>query len=204
MYIDLSHRLSSETPVFPSDTPVSVTQNKRTAEDGYNNHIISMSVHTGTHLDTPLHYFSRPLHVADFPVDQFCGPAKVFDCIGIDPIQLTPAMQQQIQTGDIVLFRTGFDLFWGTDKYYADYPVVDDTVADFLISKGIKIVGVDAAGPDKSPYPLHKKFFESDICLLENLCNLDKLLEKETIELFAFPLKLLADSSPVRAVARIS
>ena len=128
----------------------------------------------------------------------------MFDCSGNSEIDLTPDERSQIIKGDIVLVRTGMDEKWGTDSYYEDYPVVTESLVDFLVERQIAIFGVDSPGPDKYPYPAHVKFFGANICILENLCNLRPLVGQDNVEVFAFPLKLNADSSPVRAVARVT
>ena len=204
MFFDLSHRLNSHTPIFPGDDSVELIQTRRISEDQYNNFRLTMSVHTGTHLDTPRHFFEKPGSVAEDPLTHFCGPAVVFNCLNTPVIELTTQMEQQVNEGDIVLIRTGFDFHWRTDAYFRDYPVMADSLAEFLVDRRVKIVGVDCPGPDKYPYPLHVKFFNANIYLLENLCELAPLIGKENIEVFAFPLKIESDASPVRVVARVS
>ena len=201
---DLSQRISSEMPVFPGDEAVSLVPTRWIEKDRYSNHRIRMSVHTGTHLDTPRHFFHRPGTVGDDPLDRFCGPTRVFDCSGESTIDLTSEDKSRIQAGDIVLVRTGMDEKWGTDAYFEDYPVISESLTDFLVQRQISIFGVDSPGPDKYPYPTHVKFFEANICILENLCGLEPLVGEDNVEVFAFPLKLEADSSPVRAVARVT
>ena len=92
---------------------------------------------------------------------------------------------------------------WGEPNYYTDYPVLDQAVIQLLIDRQVKMVGVDTPSPDKYPYPGHSRFFEAEICILENLTGLEALCNRTSIEIFAFPLKLIADSSPVRVVARV-
>ncbi len=202
-WVDLTQRLNSRTPVFPGESAVTVEQYRHIDVDNYSNYQVSMNVHSGTHLDTPLHFLPRPGFVADFPIDRFAGNAVVFDGSKADPIVRTTQMEQRISAGDIVLFRTGFDRYWGSERYFTDYPVIDEGLVDYLVERQIKIIGVDSPSPDKPPYPAHRKFFEAGICILENLCGLAELVNRDRVELFAFPLKLDADSSPVRVVARI-
>jgi kynurenine formamidase len=64
------------------------------------------------------------------------------------------------------------------------------------------MIGIDWFSPDKEPYPFHKLLLENNILILENLTNLDMLIGKN-FKIFAFPLNIHADSSILRAVARI-
>ena len=65
------------------------------------------------------------------------------------------------------------------------------------------MVGLDTPSPDSAPYAIHKLLFEQNILIIENLKNLESLAGFNQIEIFAFPLKLDADASPVRIVARV-
>ena len=55
--------------------------------------------------------------------------------------------------------------------------------------------------PDNGEFKIHKKLFENDIFILENLTNLNKLLYSEEIQIFAQPLKIQGEASLVRAIA---
>jgi kynurenine formamidase len=72
-----------------------------------------------------------------------------------------------------------------------------------LVEKKIKMIGMDTPSPDRYPFKIHKLLFENNIYILENLTNLDQLLNIDRFEVIAFPLKINADSSITRAVARI-
>jgi len=67
----------------------------------------------------------------------------------------------------------------------------------------VKIVGLDWVSPDHEPYPIHDILFKSNVLIIENLTNLGPLLRATNFEVFAFPLKIKADSSIVRVVARV-
>ena len=55
--------------------------------------------------------------------------------------------------------------------------------------------------PDNGEFDIHKKLFENEIFILENLTNLNKLLYNEEIQIFAQPLKIQGEASLVRAIA---
>ena len=74
----------------------------------------------------------------------------------------------------------------------------------FLVKQKVKIIGLDWPSPDHHPYPIHEILLKNNILILENLTNLDQLLNETDLEVFAFPLKIEADSSPVRVIARVS
>jgi kynurenine formamidase len=101
-----------------------------------------------------------------------------------------------------VLLYSGHSNQFGNDTYYRKYPVIDNSLAEFFCNRQIKIAGMDTPSPDIFPFEIHKILFNQGIFIIENLTNLEKLLSIKQFEVFAFPLKIKADSSPVRVVAR--
>jgi kynurenine formamidase len=55
MIVDLTTKFSSTTPVFPGDTPLTITPSELVARDGCTTHTISLGTHVGTHIDAPAH-----------------------------------------------------------------------------------------------------------------------------------------------------
>jgi kynurenine formamidase len=87
--------------------------------------------------------------------------------------------------------------------YYRSYPAISEATAWHLVKKGVKIIGMDSPSPDYAPFNIHKILLNNNILIIENLTNLSALLPYREFELLAFPLKIEADSSPLRVVARI-
>jgi kynurenine formamidase len=200
-FIDLSHIISSELPVFPEDEPVSVSMNKEIERDGYTNFQLRTEMHVGTHVDGPMHLTIDQRFISEIPLDRFAGKGVLINVQGVERITLKEVESKKIESDRIVLFFSGFDKKFGTEEYFHNYPVFEEETIDFLVKQGVKMIGIDWFSPDRAPYPLHKILLENNILILENLKNLDQLIDKD-FEIFAFPLKIEADSSIVRAVAR--
>ncbi|HEY5511618.1 MAG TPA: cyclase family protein, partial [Prolixibacteraceae bacterium] len=109
-----------------------------------------------------------------------------------------------LQPGSVVLFYTGFDLYFGQKAYYLSYPAISENTAHLMVKKKVKMVGVDFPSVDYAPHRIHDILLSNNILIIENLTNLSSLLPYRDFELLAFPLKIRADSSPVRVVARIN
>ncbi len=196
-YIDLSHPLKHNMPHYPGDEKLTI----HTVNDQqFSVSTISMSVHNGTHLDVPKHFLDDTRTVKDFPVEQFTGIAWVFDVRGQKEIAEFDAINQ-VKPGDIVLFYTGHAQYFNAARYYQNYPVLSKGLVEKLVKMRIKMIGLDTPSPDVFPHQMHKVFMQADVIIIENLTNLDKLPLEKPFQLFAFPLALAAEASPVRVVA---
>jgi kynurenine formamidase len=172
-------------------------------QDGYCIWQLSSSMHAGTHVDCPMHLVNSATFIGEYPLESFMGKATLLDVSGQDIIAMKNEYYEKVREGEILLLYTGFDKYYGTKEYYESHPVITEDMAKFLVERRIKLVGIDMPSPDHMPYKAHKILLEGGIFILENLTGLDKLLHEEDIELFAQPLKLTAEASLVRAVARV-
>ena len=85
-------------------------------------------------------------------------------------------------------------------EYFQKYPNMPEELANFMVAKQVKIIGVDAPSPDRKPWPAHKILLKNEILIIENLTNLKELRDKE-FKVYAFPAKYELDGAPVRVVA---
>lgn len=198
-YIDLSYDIENKMRVHPYDSDVEVYQDKFLHTDKYNNFRLNI----GTHIDSPMHMTDDKTFIGDYDIDRFCGNAKVFDVRGISLISVKDIDINVIKNEDIVLFYTGYEDSYGFDEYYSGHPVLDYNLAEVLVEKKIKLVGVDMPSPDRYPFEVHKLLFSKGVFIVENLKNLGLLLGYQKLEVYMFPLKVKADASFIRAVAKV-
>lgn len=194
-YIDLTQPLNDKTPVYPGDPKTKITPSAMFDKDGYNDHYVCVGTHVGTHIDAPLHMLKGGKTLDTFPIDHFIGRG-----ILVDEFNVNDAV---IQAGDIVLFHTGWGKRYHDAKYFEDYQPLTEEVADYLISKKIKMIGVDMCSPDKSPFNVHKILLRNDILIIENLANLDQLIGKQ-FTVYALPINLQLDAAQARVIAQIN
>lgn len=203
--IDLSQTIEAQMPVYPGDIPITLAQSKNLVQDGYVAYRLEAGLHVGTHIDMPKHFVEDEFFCADFSVDNFAGPGIVLDVRGENPIAFKPHYADIIKPGHIVLLHTGHDHLFKIDpqKYYTGYPAVDMDFIRFLAERRIKILGMDCCSPDYAPFEAHNILLSQGIFILENLTNLGILLDLPSFEVFALPLKIVAEGSFVRAVAKV-
>lgn len=211
--IDLTHFISEDMPVYPGTEGPKLGPANSYEVDGFKETLMTMYTHTGTHMDPPAHLFAGRTTLDQFPVDQFVGTALVIDCSDLKEgqkitMKYIDRIRNKADKAEFILFRLGWDKYWGTEKYFGDYPYIEEAVADYLIEGFKKGVGLDVIGIDPiadGNLTIHKKLFQnSEIVVIENLMNLE-LLGDELFTLCALPLKHIdADGSPIRAIALLA
>jgi kynurenine formamidase len=210
MIIDLTHAITPDTPVYPGSPIPAMTPFSTLTQNGCRETRLNIGSHTGTHMDAPAHVLTHGSTLDDLPMSQFCGRAVVLDVSDFAPGQTITAdflraRNEALMSADFALFYTGWEKKWGTSGYYDDtFPVPDLEAAKYLVSCGLKGIGLDTFGPDRlstTEFPIHKLLLTGGLVIVENLC-LKKLLGRKDIMLFALPLKYQnADGAPVRAIA---
>lgn len=206
--IDLTHTLTEKITVYPGTDQPSLKIICNHEFDGFKETALTLTSHTGTHMDAPNHIFTDGITLDLISVEQFVGKGLVIDCsdltegqkITLDRIN---KVKRRADQADFLLFYTGWDQYWGTDAYLGDYPSMTEEVAEYLIQSNKKGVGLDVISIDSmTSLTNHKKvLFDSNFVIVENLTNLGKI-GNELFTFYALPMKYEnADGAPVRAIA---
>jgi kynurenine formamidase len=161
-------------------------------------------MHIGTHIDGRMHMLDVNESIGDIPIDTFCGKAGIIRSEKENIISMKACYSEIIKGKTIILFHTGMDKYYGEERYYKEHPVLDLSICHCLAENKIRMIGLDMPSPDRIPFQVHKYLLNNNIYIIENLTNLDKIADTDQFEVFAFPLKIHADSSMARVVARIS
>lgn len=200
-FLDLSVPLTEQTPIYPGDPTTSIKPAGVLDHDGFNDHYISVGTHVGTHVDAPLHMLPGGKTLDKYPVSHFIGRGKLVTVK--DGFDMQALEQASIQQDDIVLFHTGMSRRYHDPVYIEDYPAMDEAMANYLVERKVKMVGVDACSVDNlDGFPIHKILLAQDILILENLTNLDKLMGKD-FTVYALPVNLQLDAAWARVVAEV-
>ncbi|MCA1587219.1 MAG: cyclase family protein [Chloroflexi bacterium] len=133
--------------------------------DGFaiSNETVTLTTHTGTHMDAPLHYGPRTgdqpaRSIDEVPLEWCIGRGVRLDLRhvgagnGITSEDLDAALAaagHELSSGDIVLLWTGSDRLWGTADYRTRYPGLTGQGTAFLVDRGVKVIGIDAWGLDR-------------------------------------------------------
>lgn len=201
-WINISQPLHAEIPVWPGDTPFSYNLTWDKKENGVVNvGQITMSTHTGTHLDAPFHFTDTGLAIDQLDLNLFVGPAQIVHLPYrvIDVACVEKVLDASI---DRLLICTGS---WGErTSFPTKYTYIDPDLGPFLKHRGIKLLGVDTPSVDElesKDLLAHHSLEQNHIFILEGLV-LDNI-KPGIYDLIALPLFIVgADGSPVRAIIR--
>lgn len=209
MLIDMTHTITPDIPVYPGAPAPGLSPACTLTKDGFRETALTLSSHTGTHMDAPAHLLREGRTLDQMPMSQFSGRATVLDVSGEGPVITEEFLQSNydsIYCADYILFYTGWENRWGTEAFLEDtFPVPGEAAARYLISRGLKGVGTDAISIDRlgNALPIHNILLKDSVLILENLC-LKKVRGRKDFLFFALPMKFEnADGAPVRAFAEL-
>ena len=199
---DISQVLRPGLPVWPGDTAFGFERTWK-MEDGSAVNVgrMTMSTHSGTHADAPLHYASDGADAATMSIEPYLGTCLVVDARGVSG-EIDIADLPHIDSADRVLFRT-WDSF-PQDEWRSDWlPIAAETI-EWLALQGVKLIGTDAPSVDpqeSKTMDAHHAVLKHDMRILEGLVLDD--VDEGRYELVALPLKVGGgDAGLCRAILR--
>ena len=207
---DLTHAISSNTPVYPGSESPCLSIAATVEQEGYHETKLSLYSHTGTHMDAPAHIFRGAATLDSFPPESFAGAAYVLDCSALGKngrisVEILREAEETLRSVDFLLLYTGWENHWGSPTYFAGFPVLTAEASLFLAElPKLKGVGVDTVSVDLVGLPFlenHRILLGSGKLLIENMKNLSALVGKR-VQFAALPLHYVnSDGAPVRAIA---
>jgi kynurenine formamidase len=213
--VDLSHVLEDGTITYPGlPAPVITDHLSREASreryaPGYEFQIghIDMVSNTGTYLDTPFHRYPDGHDLAGL------DPARV---VGVPGIVVGAGGEQEIAAalldgldlaGHAVLFHTGWDRHWGTERYgEPDHPYLSEGAAERLAEGGAAVVGIDSVNIDGTrtgERPIHSVLLAAGVPIIEHLTGVDRIGGRPFTFVAVPPAIRGMGTFPVRALAVI-
>lgn len=218
-YIDLSVTVDDTTMSPPSTSMrLEITPHRR-GPGFWQVSSVRQSLHTGAHIDSPLHVFKDGITTAELRLDQVMGEAVVVDLsfvganheITIDDLRRGGA--DDVRPGDIVLLRTDWtDKMYGRwPEYFTQSPWFPPAAAEWLVARGPKTIGFDcfeeycARLPDftSEDFPMHRVILGAGVVIMEGLTNLGALPRRRVD--FAAPFYKIAgtEGAPARFFATV-
>ncbi len=201
---DLTHTIQNDMPVYPGTEQPKLTTACTIESVGYQETLLHMFSHTGTHMDAPAHMLLDGAALDSYGADKFAGTAVVVDCRERESISLPLLQSYDLSGVDFVLFCTGWDKKWGSPDYYEGFPCLTADAAAYLATLPLKGVGEDTISLDPCDsvdFPNHITLMRADFVNTENLTGLDALIGRR-FTFVTLPLKFEnSDGCSCRAIA---
>ena len=202
---DISLPISESLVVWPGDSPVVIRQSSLLTEgDEATVSDLSLSAHTGTHVDAPAHFIPDGVGVDALDLNVLVGPAHVVEALEADVLTAelleSLAIPKQIER---LLFKTRNSSRWvqNPNSFDKNYVALTQDAARYLISRGIQLVGIDylSIAPFDDSVSTHRELLGAGVVVVEGL-NL-KGINPGRYQLTVLPLKIKGlDGAPARAI----
>jgi arylformamidase len=203
--IDISRTLEPALAVWPGDTPFE-RRVQLAMRDGasVNLSTLTLSAHTGSHVDAPFHVQIDGETVERLPLEPYWGPAQVVTVRKA----AGPLTAEDLQHVDLALAPRLLVRSPGSsaphDLFPAEFVYPSPALVGVLARAGIVLYGADTPSmddADSKELPGHHALLNAGIAILEGLDL--RAAPDGVYELAALPLKIAGgDGSPVRAVLR--
>lgn len=188
--VDMTHPLETGIPNWPTQPPFSTTvfECQEWGCESFHR-AVTMSEHSGTHIDAPCHFIPGAPSIDEIPVNLIMGRGVNIDATDTLPCGLVmpdkvknfEKVNGKIKKGDIVFFRFGWDKKWALrpdcSEFLRDWPGISPEVGQYLLEREVNAVGCDTLALDayNSSSPNHFLLLSHGICILENVNMLGKL-----------------------------
>ncbi len=203
MYYDINRPIREEMAVYknkeaklPTFEWVALYEETQTNES-----TLKMNLHTGTHMDAPLHKLEGGGAVEDLDLKLFDGPCRVLDLTNVEGfITAEDLIPFQIEEDERILLKTRNSF---EEDFNPSYIALSVSAAEYLRDREILSLGIDAMsiGRGETNTRVHEIILGAGIGVLEDV-RLAKVPQGDYL-ITAFPLLLEGrEASPTRAILK--
>jgi arylformamidase len=189
--LDVSVPIRPEMITYPGDPTVKLERISAIADGALANvSRLDLGVHTGTHVDAPVHFLDGAAAVEGLPLDALLGRVLV---IGAEA--LTASTLRGLELPERIVFKTPNSELWARAEYSDDFLALDGAGAQVLVERGVRLVGIDylSIGDEDA----HRVLLAAGVVAIEGLDL--RGVEPGEYELVCAPLKLVgSDGAPAR------
>ena len=203
-FYDISVPISNGGAVYPGNPEIRIAPQQEIAKGGSSNvSLLTFGSHTGTHVDAPKHMFDNGESVDKLPLDVLMGPAVLVD-VGN---RVTAVGEKELRLHELkghkrILIKTRNSSFIRDPGFREDYTYLAPDAAEYLVSLGVKLVGVDYFSIEQfhsGHHRTHNTLLTAGVIIVEGLDL--SMPAPGPYELRVLPLRLAGlDGAPARAV----
>jgi arylformamidase len=205
-WIDVSVTVRSGMPHWPDNPPIVMERVMDLGRgDAANVSHLAMGVHSGTHMDGPVHFIHEGPGLDEMPLSATMGEARVIEIEDPKEITAEELARHGLQAGERILFRTSNSIrCWQAPGFIEDFVYISEQAARHLAESRVRTVGVDylsVGGYHADGALIHRILLEAGIWIIEGL-DLSPVTGGR-YEMICLPVKLHgSDGAPARAILK--
>jgi arylformamidase len=198
--LDITVPIREGMVTYPGDPAVKLERVSAIAEGAVANlSRLDFGVHSGTHVDAPLHFIDGAPAAESLPLDVLIGPAAVVDATGVEDVLDRAALVTLDLPVDAtrLLFKTRNSQLWEGSDFAEDFVQLTGDGAELLVERRVRLVGLDylsVGDPDA-----HRALLGAGVVAVEGLDLRE--VDPGPYDLLCLPLKIVgSDGAPARTV----
>lgn len=201
---DISTPVRNGGVVYPGNPEIRIQPQQAISQGaGANVSSVALGSHTGTHVDAVKHFFDDGQTVDQIPLEHLIGPAILLefpdDLMSVGAADLA---RHDIGSHTRVLLRTRNSSFLDGPEFVKDYTYLAPDGAEYLVSRGVELVGVDYFSIEQfhsGHHLTHRTLLGRGVVIVEGLALGEPAAG--VYQLICLPLLLAGlDGAPARAV----
>lgn len=171
---DISVPVMNGGVIYPGNPDIRIAPQQEIAKGGSSNvSSLAFGSHTGTHVDAPKHFFDDGRTVDQLPLDVLMGPAVLVSMDdGVMAVGKAQLELHELTGHTRVLIKTRNSSFIRGPDFVRDYTYLAPDGAEYLVSLGVKLVGVDYFSVEQfhsGHHRTHRTLLERGIVIVEGL-----------------------------------
>jgi arylformamidase len=198
--IDISVPVRSGMVVYEGDPPVHL-ERALSIPDGATANVsrLDFGVHSGTHVDAPVHFIEGAPGAEALPLDALVGAAHVVDATDAQRTLDEDALRGLAlpEGAERLIFKTGNSRLWEHNEFTPEFVRLNGDGARYLVGRGVRLIGIDylSVGDEEA----HVELLRAGVVPLEGLDL--RGVEPGEYRLVCLPLPVVhSDGAPARAV----
>jgi RpiB/LacA/LacB family sugar-phosphate isomerase len=199
---DISVAIHGDMHVYEGNPGVNLERDSAIASGAHANvSRLELGVHTGTHVDAPLHFIDGAEGTESLDLDTLIGATRVVDATAVaGDLDAEAVGSLELPLGFTrVLFKTRNSQLWERSSFSRDFVRLTGSGARLLIARGVRLVGIDYLSIGDGD--AHRELLGAGVIALEGLDL--RGVEAGSYELVCLPLRLEgSDGAPARAILR--
>jgi len=202
--IDISVTLCPTLPTWPGSMGVQTNSLQTIGPDSDANvSRLDMDVHTGTHLDAPLHFVANGNDTSSLALTTLVGTCRVVSIPDTDTITRS-LLEQYVgaETPRRLLLRTDNSLTrWEEEPFQTSFTALAADAAQWLVEHQVDLVGIDYLSIQRytDSAATHQILLQNNVVILEGIYL--GHVEPGTYQLVCLPLKVKGlEGVPCRAI----